>query len=168
MTEPVAKHIDVRLEIPEDRFPRVSFFNRLKFYFDDEYCLVHFGFVVESGEVADQFSCVFQPQTLEDNKSRLLPYLDRIGQPSDSDRLGNWNPKLADLKPASADFIGMASRGGIGEISLCSHSVAAAIARSGSTESATLKAQPIALLRSNVVMHKHFLVPLYERKGPIA
>jgi len=161
MSKSLEKQLEVTRGIPENEYPRVVFFNRLKVESEHGFRLVHFGLILKSGVMASYFPCVIDDQAVEENEARLVSYLERIGHPKS--KLEVWHPAAPSVDAGFTDSIGMASRGEVAEISLCIYSVSAALHKRSGDGKVSLKAQPVALLRSNLELHRHFIKALYGR-----
>ena len=137
------------------------FFNRFRLEREEDFCILHFGFVSSSGVLMDRYSCVLPRQTLEQNQNSLVTYLGRIGQPNiKSPALSQGVPPAEKIDVA--DTISMAFRDDMAETCFALFSLTAATRVKASSVTDFLEAQPLVLLRSTSELQKQLIVALYE------
>jgi hypothetical protein len=155
------KETKLEINLPQNGFPKVMYFNRFRMDRDAEFILVQFGLIVDT-DLVDGYSCVLPNETLKQNRNSLLEYLNRIGRPAESTD-GSWKGLTGECHAGVADVITMAHRGDMAETGLFVFSLTAAtrLAKPGG-ENLPILAQPLVLLRSAPELQKQLIESLYE------
>jgi len=136
---------EIRLEIrlPQGGYGKTMYFNRLRVEHEPEFC-------------------VLPRLTLEHNQKALLEYLGRSGSAKLKTPLA-WQGTLPGQTPGVADIISMAYREDMAETCFCVFSMTVASGQRRTTSTATVDAQPLALLRSSVELQRQLIASLYEQ-----
>ncbi len=138
------------------------YFNRYKVEKDDVFATLYFGFVGKSAVLIDQFVIVMPIDSLNHQRSSLLQYRERANARVDEIQQPEWQPVNLNLLGSQiGDTISMSNSGKLAETSFCAFSMHAAIDAQRSNSSLPLKAQPVALLRSNYDLQLSLIADLY-------
>ena len=114
MSKAEEKEIKVEIGLPETGFPRCMYFNRFRVEREEDFSIVQFGFVTNSG-ILDSYSCLLTKEVLKQNQTRLLEYLGRIGHPTE--KLLGWKGTM-EKHTEFADIISMSFQGNVAETCL--------------------------------------------------
>jgi hypothetical protein len=155
------KEVKLEINLPQDGFPKVMYFNRFRVDHNPEFKLVQFGLVVDT-DLVDGYSCILPIETLNQNQRSLLEYLNRTGR-SNERADGAWKGLTGEFHASVADVITMAHRGTMAETGLFVFSLTAATrqAKPGAANAPVLS-QPLVLLRSSHELQKQLIAALYE------
>jgi len=108
------KESRIEIRLPKSGYPRTMFFNRYGVDREDGFCLVRFGLVSKAGLLIDEYACILPQQTLESNKTSLLEYLGRIGNPKEEPPPA-WQGHLPGKRAHVVDVLGMAVQNQLAE-----------------------------------------------------
>jgi hypothetical protein len=124
----------------------------------DAFLLMHFGFIGASGLI-DHYTCAISLLELEVQKESLMEYLGKTGSLGDAPP--PWQPPSRIQAIDLCNFIGVCGSPEIAEITLNNfvHRIATEAASAGSRRA--IPVQPVALLRSSMTIHKHWIKMLY-------
>jgi hypothetical protein len=148
----------LQLGAPSGGYPRLMAFNRSAIERLDDIILMHFGLVNKSGMLLDRYSCAITVFELDAQKESLMEYLGRTGALGEAPQ--TWQPPNEAKQTDFCNFIGVASSPAIGEITL-NNFVGRAAAEMASQQK-VLVAQPVALLKSGLDLHRHWIRMLFQ------
>ncbi len=147
----------LHIETPNEGYTRFVPFNRFAVERIDVFAVMHFGFLKDSA-LLDHYSCAITAAELEVLKESLMDYLGRTGPLGDAPP--HWpGPGALTKHFGLCNFIGVCGGGEIAEITL--NNFVSRAASTMATSGKTLRAQPIALLKSSIGVHKHWIRALY-------
>jgi hypothetical protein len=137
------------------------FFNRFRIEWVDDLCLFYFGLAVPSIGLADYYCCGMWKRVLEERRDTLMKYLDRMGR--STEKPTPWQASGPQMKVDVADAINMAHGEAGAEIIFCSFSQWGLnlVGREAKGADISLEADPVALLRSELPLHRQFIEALY-------
>lgn len=160
MAKTEQKEHQLQILVPDLGFPRTMYFNRFRVEKEDGFTIVTFGLVSSSGILVDTYCCTFTDEALANNRTALLEYYGRTGEPKTSTL--PWQGVASTQKSDVADVVSMTFQGKNAETALVlfAHVAAFRIARSG--ESKQVPGQAVVLLRSSTDAQKQLIKALYE------
>ena len=153
---------EVKIDASKFETSRLLFFDRFSVHRSSFFVEIHFGYYGWARELQDGLVVVISRQSLEEQKTNLMQYLQQIGMPEPSE-LPECNLR-GEADVISADIIGMARHGeAMAEVSFHTFSwkVIAEKVPSAQME-AEVEATCAALLRCDVDLQKRLILDLYE------
>lgn len=147
----------LRVETPPGGYRRLMTFNRYFVERIDCFVLMHFALVSPSGSLLDAYSCSISKMELESQKKSLMAYLGQAGALSDPPP--QWQPPVSTRAIDVINHIGLCGNSEIGEITL-NNIVGRVLAEAKASQ--VIKVDPIALLRSSMSVHKHWIKDIYS------
>ena len=159
-TKPVSG--DIKIDASKFETTRLLFFDRFSVYPGPRFVEIHFGYYGRARELQNGLVVVISRQSLEEQKTNLMQYLQQIGMPEPSELL-ECNLR-GETDVISADIIGMARHGeAMAEVSFHTFSWKVIVEKVRSAEMATtVEAICAALLRCDVDLQKRLILDLYE------
>jgi hypothetical protein len=147
---------NVKISIPSTGYRHIMVFNRFRVEtIENNIVLSHFGLVSDAGLLVDQCTCSSLKADLEGQKQINLDYLGSLGSLGDAPP--HWLPTPPTQAAGYFNIISLTtSIQDIAEIALCCIS-GRAIFDARKPGGSALALEPIALLRSTVELHKHWL-----------
>lgn len=160
----MATNLDT-IQLLPNQSRQLAFFNQFGIYNTGELVELHFAFGRSTSDAFGGIIVVVAKAVLNANKDSFLKYLKRIEMPKG--RAGEMCRVREPKEVLFADFIGLARQGEMGEIVFHAISWKSAIDRSKSEKSekkdefGRLKADLVALLRSDMEVHRNWVSLLY-------
>jgi hypothetical protein len=167
VAEPKAVEFNVDVRDSEPR--EVLFFDRFAVYKKGNFFELHFGFFGGSPELIRGLIVVLQQDVFERNKESFLNFINLGGDVPEPTELPPFKVRSSDAPVLTADLIGLARHGAVGEIAFHSLSWKIAIdTAKDATEPPTVQGYFVALLRSELELQKRWVIAVYdanERNG---
>jgi hypothetical protein len=136
-------------------------FNRFAVVADGDYRLLHFAYFQAGNVLIDHFLCAVHVDVLESQRKENLEYMGRLGDLSVPGP-EKWVPPATKLNVELVSHLAFCRRGSEAEASFHNFSVRSILDLSQSLRSgAVLRSEAVALLKSEVEIHKHFVRSLY-------
>ncbi len=144
-------------------FEKRMLFNRFSIEEDGSYRILRFGYI-SKGHLLDHFAAACNKFVIDSQREENLKYLGEIGDiPLEEPE--PWTLPTTDYKIQLFSLIGLTRRDSEAEITLHNYSSKQLVEVQRSSKKAEqLVAEPIALLRSEINIHKHFLRALHPLK----
>jgi hypothetical protein len=154
------RKLELRIKLAYAGFRKYLFFNRLLVKrFGEGHVLARFGLVIAEAPIGE-YACVLTAQVLETNKKPLTAYYSRLPTVAEC-KEPEWTGLRELHMPDAPQFIYMAQADKEAEIALFGAAVgpAAELAKKEhrAGEDGSLPLDPIAVLRSDLDIHKRFL-----------
>jgi hypothetical protein len=147
----------IRVETTGSAYRKTMPFNRYSFEKIDGFLVMQFGFLAPAGTLLDFYACAISEFELENQKKSIMEYLGKAGALGDGPPA--WQPPIGKSMDL-CNHIGLCGSPKIGEITL--NNMAARELSEVKPSHAIVKADTIALLRSSMEIHKHWLKDLYK------
>jgi hypothetical protein len=140
-------------------YERLMPFNRVAVERFDGLVLMHFGLVCPAGTLRDHYACGILELELQAQKDSLMEYLGRTGALDEAPEV--WQSPKERTGIGVCNFIGVCGNKEVGEITLNNFVARATSEALTLPKDRTVMAQPVALLRSGMGIHKHWIRMLF-------
>jgi hypothetical protein len=160
MAEKTKGHGSVTLEVTPSGFRKRMFFNRFAIITEGNFRIIHFGYILPGNVLIDHFACATPQEGLERLRHENLEYLGRLGALA-LEAPEHWAPPPSVIPIEPVNHFGLARHSSEAEVTLHNFSIKALLdaAKVGNIK---LVSEPVALLRSEVEVHKHFVKAMYQ------
>ncbi len=150
----------LQITLPTTGFKRSMLFNRFAVEREDGFVLIHFGLVSKQNAQVDSYSAAISELELLNQKKTTMDYLGRQGTLGEEPP--SWQPPT-EKKIELVNHIVMAHHGPIAETAFFGFSFWSAMMESRKNKSdAVMTAEPIAVLRSPLVVQQHLIRLLFQ------
>lgn len=150
----------IAVELGDAPFPVAIWFNQFSVRENSEGKIVYFGLDSDQG-LAATFSVFLEPDCIENSRSSILNFLDKVGGTPD-DAAPEWRGPLEPKSTPSANMILMMATNDIAEIRLGVYAHGIAIDKMRAKEEVTtIRANPVALLHCKKGLIRHLITAIY-------
>jgi hypothetical protein len=158
-------YMKLEVEIIADFFPTVVYFNRYRIDHLEDFVVLHVATVLPDSVMGETFSFAIEKSALGQLRTNVLEYLDRI--PSKPHDLKASHAILSGgTRVASFNVISCSHSGEAAEIMLNNYPLkASAEAQRSKNPKTKVKAQGIALLYSQLAVHRNLLFALFTKNA---
>ena len=152
----------VLIELPMAGFRKRMLFNRFAVARDGDHRLLQFGCVAPVGWLMDHFVCAVHVSLVELQRQENMDYLGRLGELTSAPPV--WQlPENAKNGVELVTQLNMCRHGTFAEIAMHNLSMRTLVnLGKNQKQPPALLSEPVALLRSETELHKHFIRELYS------
>jgi hypothetical protein len=122
----------------------------------DEFLVMHFGLIGSSGVLLDRYACAILKIELDVQRKSILDYLGQTG--SLGDPPPTWQPPQGTFQIELCNQVGLCGNPEFGEITL--NNIVGKALSEMQQSSGRLEPDAVALLRSSMERHKHWIKDL--------
>ena len=141
-------------------FEKRMLFNRFEIERDGNFVILRFGYI-SKGHLLDHFAAACSVEAISAQREDNLKYLGQIGEiPLKEPEM--WVVPATDYKIQLFNLIGLTRRDSEAEITLHNFAAKTMVEAQRSKSAPQLVGEPIALLRSELGIHKHFIRALHK------
>lgn len=155
------KQQGIPIELPSKGFSKSMLFNRFAVEDENDFRIIYFGYCSRSNVTIDQFACAVLKSDLQHQKEINLDYLGKLGT-LPLEEPPQWQPQLTKQNIELVNQISLCRFGETAEIMLHVFPVKAVLDASRMKIPEKVTGTAVALLRSNLDLHKHFVRIIYD------
>jgi len=155
------------IDLAETGFRTILLFNRFGIEVSDTHVLVHFGYIVRSGDVLSSYTTALPKVFLDANMKDWMDYLGKIGNPPERSIDASWRPPVGQSRRVEfTNAIRLARLGVDAELRCYAISIVSIVEKqkNGTSFSKLLPSQPLALLQSSLEQQQLLLLALIKYK----